>query len=44
MKHEYHEGVGARKTFEEALTALFCVPKSAVKVKPKPKSKKKGKD
>lgn len=46
MKPEYRSGRDARDSFEETMTALFRVPKSAVKDKPKPapKPKKKGKD
>jgi hypothetical protein len=43
MKHEYHEGSTAREKFDEGMTKLFRVPKSAVteeKPKPKPKRKK----
>jgi hypothetical protein len=43
LKHEYHEGPAARKQFDEGMTKLFRVPKSAVteeKPKPKPKRKK----
>jgi hypothetical protein len=43
MKPEYHEGPGARKTFDAGMAKLFRVPKSAVaaeKPKPKPKRRK----
>jgi hypothetical protein len=43
MKHEYREGHDARKAFDEGMTKLFRVPKSAVieeKPKPKPKRRK----
>lgn len=43
MKHEYHEGPKALDKFDEGMTKLFLVPKSAVteeKPKPKPKRKK----
>jgi hypothetical protein len=42
MKPEYREGPEARKKFDEGMTKLFRVPKSAVvEGKPKPKSKRK---
>ncbi len=47
MKPEYNEGPAARKKFDEGMTKLFRVPKSAVageKPKPKPKRKKTSKD
>jgi hypothetical protein len=44
MKQTYSKGTGARKNFEDTMTALFRVPKSAVKEQPKPAPKKKGKD
>ena len=41
-QHEYCEGVEARKKFDEGMTKLFRVPKSAVtKKRPKPKPKRK---
>lgn len=43
MKAEYSEGPNARKKFDEGMTKLFRIPKSAVteeKPKPKPKRKK----
>lgn len=46
MKPEYREGPEARKKFDEGMTKLFRVPKSAdveEKMKPKPKRKKIGK-
>jgi hypothetical protein len=40
MKPEYHEGPEARRKFDEGMTKLFRVPKSAVtEEKPKPKRK-----
>lgn len=40
MKPKYREGPEARKKFDEGMTKLFRVPKSAVvEVKPKPKPK-----
>jgi hypothetical protein len=47
MKHEYHEGKGARKNFETGMSKLFRVPKEAVKEdakKPALKRKKASKD
>jgi len=46
VKREYQSGIAAREEFERTMTALFHVPKSAVKDNPKPtpKPKKKGKD
>jgi len=42
VKHEYREGLDARKNFDEGMTKLFRVPKSAVaKEKPEPKPKRK---
>jgi len=42
MKHEYHEGHGARKNFEETMKKLFRVPKTAIQKPPKREPKKKG--
>lgn len=39
MKREYLSGKSARENFEHVMTALFRVPKSAVKDKPKPGTK-----
>jgi hypothetical protein len=46
MKTEYQEGPKARDDFEKGMTALFRVPKAALKEKPKPERKqsKTGKD
>jgi len=47
MEAEYSEGPEARKKFDEGMTKLFRVPKTAVateKPKPKPKRKTTGKD
>ena len=47
MKIKYKSGKEARDNFERTMTALFRVPKNAVKDKPKPNAKpakKKGKD
>jgi hypothetical protein len=44
VKPEYHKGKKTLKKFERTMTALFRVPKSAVKSQPKPVPKKKGKD
>lgn len=44
MKHEYQEGVEARKRFDEGMTKLFRAPKTAIKTeKPKPTAKPKKK-
>lgn len=39
MKHEYHEGPGAKERFEKLASHLFRVPKSTVKPATKPTSK-----
>jgi hypothetical protein len=45
MKSEYRKGAEARRSFERTMTALFRVPKDAVKKPEKKASKKKaGKD
>ena len=38
-QYEYHEGPEALKRFKEGMTALFKIPKEAVKPRPKPKCK-----
>jgi hypothetical protein len=46
MKPEFHKGSEVLKEFERTMTALFRVPKDAMKKpeKPAPKKKKAGKD
>lgn len=41
MERNYPSGKRGREKFERTMTALFQVPKSAVKDKPKPKELKK---
>lgn len=36
MKPESHKGLKAREAFERTMTALYRVPKTAIKNKPKP--------
>jgi hypothetical protein len=44
VKPEYHEGLEARKKFDEGMAKLFRAPKPKPEEKPKPKRKKSSKD